>query len=85
MEVEHGYMDIYMQRCHPPSETPYEWVWEIKYAKKGASKSVLKKKREEARTQLQKYRSSHLFADRSDVRFLSVIFIGKDRYEMEEV
>jgi hypothetical protein len=85
MEVEHGYMDIYLQRSSRLPNIPCEWVWEIKYAKKGAPKSVLKKKREEARTQLQKYRSSHLFADRSDVRFLSVIFIGKDRYEMEEV
>jgi hypothetical protein len=89
VEVEHGYMDIYMQRCHPPSETPYEWVWEVKYVKKGDAEhkksDVLQAKREDARTQLQKYRASHLFAGRSDVRFLSVIFIGKDKYEMEEM
>jgi hypothetical protein len=43
----------------------------------------LKKKREEARTQLKKYRDSYMFAGRADVRYLSLIFIGKDRYEME--
>ncbi|MDR0603196.1 MAG: ATP-binding protein [Bacteroidales bacterium] len=89
MEVEHGYMDIYMQRRHPLSETPYEWVWEIKYVKKGEVKpwknTVLKRKCEKARTQLQKYRSSYLFEGRTDVRFLSVIFIGKDKYLIEEI
>jgi hypothetical protein len=63
---------------------PYEWVWEIKYVKnEDAGESVLKAKREEARTQLKKYRDSYMFAGRVDVRYLSLIFIGKDRYEME--
>ncbi|MDR1098638.1 MAG: PD-(D/E)XK nuclease domain-containing protein, partial [Tannerella sp.] len=67
-------------------DIPYEWVWEIKYVKKkDASRSVLKTKREEARIQLKKYRGSRLFAARTDVRYLSLIFIGKDRYEMEEI
>jgi hypothetical protein len=78
-----------MQRRHPVSEIPYEWVWEIKYVKKEDAKSkkstVLKEKREEARSQLQKYRASYFFAGRTDVKYLSVIFIGKDKYEMELV
>jgi hypothetical protein len=45
----------------------------------------LKTKQEEARTQLKKYRDSHQFAGRKDVRYLSLIFIGKDKYEMEEI
>jgi hypothetical protein len=89
MEVEGGYIDIYLQRSYLLPDIPYEWVWEIKYVKKEDAKSkksaVLKEKREEVRTQLQSYRSSALFAGRSDVRFLSVIFIGKDKYEIEEV
>ena len=89
MEVEHGYIDIYLQRTSRLPNIPCEWVWEIKYVKAGDARSrksaVLKAKREESRAQLQKYRSSHLFAGRTDVRFLSVIFIGKDRYEMEEM
>jgi hypothetical protein len=89
MEVEHGYTDIYLQRSFRLQNIPYEWVWEIKYVKKEDAKSrkstVLKEKREEAHTQLQKYRSSYFFAGRTDVRFLSVIFIGKDKYEIEEI
>jgi hypothetical protein len=87
MEVEGGYMDIYLQRSFRLPDIPYEWVWEIKYVKKEDAKSkksaALKEKREKARTQLKSYRSSALFADRNDIRFLSVIFIGKDKYEIE--
>ncbi|MDR1023038.1 MAG: PD-(D/E)XK nuclease domain-containing protein, partial [Prevotellaceae bacterium] len=87
LEVSCGYADIYMQRSHLLPDVRYEWVWEIKYVKKEAagSKKLLRGKRDEARAQLKKYRNSPLFADRSDVRYLSLIFIGKDSYEMEEV
>jgi hypothetical protein len=89
LEVTKGYADIYMRRSHLLPDIPYEWVWEIKYVKKadvaGRKKNVLQAKREEAREQLKKYRDSSLFAGRTDVRYLSVIFIGKDRYEMEEL
>jgi hypothetical protein len=76
-----------MQRSHLLSDVRYEWVWEIKYVKKedAGSKKLLRAKRDEARAQLKKYRESPLFADRSDVRYLSLIFIGKNSYEMEEV
>jgi hypothetical protein len=89
IEVEHGYVDIYLQRSFHFPDIPYEWVWEVKYVKKEDAKSkksaVLKETREEARTQLQKYRNSYFFAGRTDVRYLSVIFIGKDKYEIEEI
>jgi hypothetical protein len=77
-----------MQRSHLLPEIPYEWVWEIKYLKKedaDSKKNVLEEKREEARIQLKKYRDSYQFAGRTDIRYLSLIFIGKDRYEMEEI
>jgi hypothetical protein len=78
--------DIYMRRSHLLPEIPYEWVWEIKYIKnEDATGSVLKEKREQARVQLKKYRASSFFAARTDVRYLSLIFIGKDRYEIEEI
>jgi hypothetical protein len=89
LEVTKGYIDIYLQRSHLLPDIPYEWVWEIKYVKKGdvsgKNKSVLKTKQEGARTQLKKYRDSHWFAGRTDMRYLSLIFIGKDKYEIEEV
>ncbi|MDR1601781.1 MAG: PD-(D/E)XK nuclease domain-containing protein, partial [Tannerella sp.] len=67
-------------------DIPFEWVWEIKYVKKeDATEHVLEEKRGEARAQLKKYRASSRFAGRADVRYLALIFIGKDLYEMEEV
>jgi hypothetical protein len=92
LEVTKGYADIYIQRSHVFPDIPYEWVWEIKYVKKGNAKTVgannyslLQTARDEAHAQLEKYRHSHLFADRTDVRYLSLIFIGKDKYEIEEL
>jgi hypothetical protein len=86
LEVSQGYTDIYMRRSHLLPDIPYEWVWEIKYVKnEEATENVLKEKREQARVQLAKYRDSHLSTERTDVRYLSLIFIGKDRYEIEEM
>jgi hypothetical protein len=86
MEVTHGYIDIYLKRSHLLPDIPYEWVWEVKYVKKGdeANETVLQEKRKAAETQLMRYRDSHLFTGRTDVRYLSVIFIGKDKYEIIE-
>jgi hypothetical protein len=85
LEVDNGYVDIYMRRSHLHPDIPYEWVWEIKYVAKKEAQTVLNAKREEARQQLEKYRNSSMFVDRNDVRYLSIIFIGKDKYEIEEI
>jgi hypothetical protein len=87
MEVSTGYTDIWLKRSHLFPEIPFEWVWELKYVKKedAGNEVVLQAKRDESRAQLEKYRNSHLFANRTDVRYLSLIFIGKDKYEMEEM
>jgi hypothetical protein len=87
MELSTGYADIWLKRGHLFPEIPYEWIWELKYIKKGdeANAALLQSTRAAAREQLTKYRNSHLFAKREDVRYLSLIFIGKDKYEMEEV
>jgi hypothetical protein len=88
-EVSSGYVDIYMQRSHSFPNIPYEWVWEVKYVKKedadNKKSTILEEKRHEARSQIEKYRNSFTFAGRTDVKYLSLIFIGKDKYEMEEV
>jgi hypothetical protein len=57
---------------------------EKKDAKNKKSK-VLEKKRNEAREQLERYRNSYTFAGRTDIKYLSLIFIGKDDYEMNEI
>jgi hypothetical protein len=88
-ELEAGfcYVDIYIQRSHLQPDIPYEWVWEIKYIKKQDSddENILNEKREEVRAQLKKHSDSPLFADRTDIRYLSLIFIGKRRFELEEI
>ncbi|GHT01482.1 hypothetical protein AGMMS49525_02310 [Bacteroidia bacterium] len=82
-EVENGYIDIFLQRSPLLPDIKYEWVWELKYLKKDDRKA-LQSARDDARAQLDKYRNSREFAERTDVRFASVIFIGKDKFEAEE-
>jgi hypothetical protein len=88
-EVENGYIDIFLQRSPLLPDIKYEWVWEIKYLKKDDAvgsrhATTLQTTRDEAREQLEKYRNSREFVGRSDVRFASIIFIGKDKFEIEE-
>jgi hypothetical protein len=86
MEVSTGYTDVWLKRTHQWPDVPWEWVWELKYIKKSdATEEEIASKRNESRVQLEKYRESPLFAGRTDVRYLSLVFIGKDRYEMEEL
>jgi hypothetical protein len=86
-EVSRGYTDIYLRRTPLHPDLPCEWVFEIKYIKKsdGNNPAVLQEKRNAAREQLNKYRASHLFAGRTDVRYLAVIFTGKNQVETEEI
>jgi len=86
-ELTYGYSDVYLQRKKGIlPDTATEWIWEIKYVKKADenNNSVIESKRASARKQLEKYRMSHAFKDRTDVRYLIVMFIGKDKFEIEE-
>jgi len=86
-EVGAGYCDIYLMRSAPHADLPCEWVWEIKYIrqKDADNPEVIEKKCEQARKQLAKYRNSAFFRNRKDVRFLSAVFIGKKKVEIEEI
>ncbi|GHT41596.1 hypothetical protein FACS189437_08680 [Bacteroidia bacterium] len=84
MEVENGYLDVYLQRNPAVPDVKYEWVWELKYIKKGDDEKILQSKRDEAHRQLDQYRHSQYFSGRTDVRFASILFIGKDKYEIRE-
>jgi hypothetical protein len=83
-EVEDGYIDIFLNRSPRLPDIKYEWVWEIKYLKK-ENESELKAKQSTSVEQLRKYKRSSRFANRTDVKFASIIFIGKDRYEIVEI
>jgi hypothetical protein len=84
MEVEDGYMDIYLFRNPVLPDVKYEWVWEIKYLKK-ENENELKSKQNESVEQLRKYKRSVRFANRADVKFASIIFTGKDKYEILQI
>jgi hypothetical protein len=82
-EVEHGYIDIFLQRSPLRPEIPYEWVWELKYLKQeDATKEKVATTLKAAQAQLEKYRASALFAGRNDVKFAALVFIGKETYHL---
>jgi hypothetical protein len=81
MEVETGYIDIWLGRSPLLPDIKYEWVWEVKYIKK-EDEGRLAARKEEALAQLQKYRGSERFKDRTDIKYAALLFTGKDRYEI---
>jgi len=81
-ENSEGYVDIYLQRrdyLYPKITT--DWVWEVKHVKR---EEDMTKAKSEALEQINRYKRSNLFKDRTDVRYLAVIFAGKKRYWIEE-
>jgi len=87
LENSEGYTDIYLQRSHLHPNTISEWLWEIKYIKQkdAKKKSLIEVKKKEAIERLQAYKTSNLFKHRTDVRFLAVVFTGKNEWFVEEV
>jgi hypothetical protein len=64
-----------------------DWLWELKYVKEAEAekKSLIASKKKEAIERLKRYKTSNLFKDRDDVRYLAVVFIGKKKHWIEEV
>ena len=87
LENSEGYSDIYLQRRNLYTNVKTDWVWEIKYVKETNAKkaTLIEEKKSKAIEQLQRYKTSNLFKDRNDVRYLAVVFIGKKKYWIEEV
>jgi uncharacterized protein YqfB (UPF0267 family) len=87
LENSEGYTDLYLKRSHLHPGSISEWVWELKYIKQADAKKekLIAQKTQEAITKLCEYKTSSLFKDRTDVRFLAIIFIGKKSYRIEEV
>ena len=88
IENSDGYIDIYLQRrdyLYPKITT--DWILEIKYIKQSEAKNkrLFASKKKDAITQLQRYKSSNLFKDRTDVRYLAVVFTGKTKFWIEEL
>jgi len=87
LENSEGYTDIYLKRGHLHPTSISEWVWEIKYIKQSDSKNkkLIKATQKKAIEQLQRYKNSNLFKDRTDVRFVAAVFVGKSGYFTEEI
>ena len=88
-EVENsgGYCDIYLQRRKVYPSVKSDWVWEVKYIRESdaGKRSLIAKKKKEALEQLYRYKNSTQFKDRTDVRYLAVVFIGRKKYFAEEI
>jgi hypothetical protein len=87
LENSEGYTDIYLQRGHLHPESKSEWIFEIKYIPQADAKktSKIKATKADAKEQLLRYKTSSSFKDKTDVRYLSVVFIGKKDYIIEEI
>jgi hypothetical protein len=62
-------------------------VWELKYVKgkDKDNKKLISDKKAEALEQLRRYQESVMFKHRTDVRYLVVVFVGGDRFEIEDL
>ena len=87
LENSEGYTDLYLKRGHLHPGSISEWIWELKYIKQADTddESIITQKTQEAIDQLRRYQTSSLFKDRTDVRYLAIIFIGKKTYRIEEI
>ena len=80
-ETGAGYTDIFLQRNPQLPQVKFEWVLEIKYLKTDEEKK-LPQAQKEAAEQLNRYIHAHRLENRPDVKTASVVFIGKNRYEI---
>jgi hypothetical protein len=87
LENSEGYTDIYLSRSYLHPQAISEWVWELKYIKQSDAKkkNLITTAQKEAIEQLQRYKTSNMFKNRTDVRYLTIVFIGKSEYIVSEV
>jgi hypothetical protein len=83
-EVEEGYTDIYLQRHPALPDLKHEWIWEIKYLPTGR-KNKIDDCHRNAFAQLQRYRTDPRFAAHDNVHFASLVFVGKDKYDIRKL
>ncbi|MCL2283650.1 MAG: ATP-binding protein [Fibromonadales bacterium] len=82
-EVAAGYTDIYLLRHSGFAiKAEFEWVWELKYVKESATEAEIEAKKQEALSQIEKYKKDLRFAGRNDIKFAALVFRGKGDYEV---
>jgi hypothetical protein len=80
-ETGSGYTDVYLQRNPHLPQIKYEWVLELKYLKTEDEKK-LPQARQDASEQLDRYIHSHRLAGRADLKTATIVFIGKNKFEI---
>jgi hypothetical protein len=75
-----GYTDIYLQKHPAVKDIKYEYVFEVKYVKTDSDAAEVSSKLAEAEAQVEKYKKDERFANRDDVKFVSLVFKGKGDY-----
>jgi hypothetical protein len=87
LENSEGYTDIYLKRSHLHPKSVSEWIFEIKYIKQcdAGNEKLIEEAKIKALDQLRRYKTSNLFRDRTDVRYLAVVFTGKKSYTIQEI
>jgi hypothetical protein len=86
-EHEHtsGYSDIYLLKHPAVFDIKFEYVFELKYIKTKASESEREAKFVDAAVQIEKYKKDPRFVNRSDIKFVAIVFEGKGDYEAREL
>jgi len=80
-----GYADIYLQKSLSAQDMKFEYIFELKYLKTDAKTNEKEAKLAEALEQLKKYRKDARFANRSDIKFVAIVFVGKSDYVAKEL
>ncbi|MDR3327910.1 MAG: ATP-binding protein [Prevotellaceae bacterium] len=81
-ETVPGRVDIFLQRHPLLPQVRYEWLLELKYCKASATEAEIAAKREQGMEQLKTYVHSHRMEGRTDLKAAVIVFIGKDRFEI---
>ena len=84
-ENVNGYTDIYLQKSLSAQDMKFEYIFELKYLKTDAKTNEKEAKLAEALEQLKKYRKDARFANRSDIKFVAIVFVGKSDYVAKEL
>ncbi|MDR1154058.1 MAG: PD-(D/E)XK nuclease domain-containing protein, partial [Bacteroidales bacterium] len=84
-EAVPGRADIFLQRNPNLPQVKYEWIFELKYCKTGATDKEITAKRDGGLAQLKQYAQSHRLGERPDLKAALIVFTGKNQYLIETV
>jgi hypothetical protein len=84
-EAVPGRADIFLQRNPNLPQVRYEWIFELKYCKTGATDREIAAKCKEGLAQLKQYAQSHRLGERPDLKAALLVFTGKNQYLIETI